>query len=129
MTTELKNIFDSLTKAEDTFTFKIPESHPSAFDSEGNRVQVEKTFSYSICKTEAEALQVIDAKKMNIVDMVNDLLKANARSSAYQSATLVYKPSEVSQSDIVERMVRDYIRLGIEESAARAQVAAILNVK
>jgi hypothetical protein len=39
---------------------------------------------------------------------------------------LPYRPSEVSQDDIVERMVRDYIRIGVSEETARKQVAALL---
>jgi hypothetical protein len=58
--------------------------------------------------------------------MVNDNLKANARSNAYQAALLPYRPSEVSAEDIKERMIRDYIRLGIPEDTARKQVEALL---
>lgn len=58
--------------------------------------------------------------------MVNDNLKANARSNAYQAALLPYRPSEVSPAEIQERMVRDYIRLGIPEDVARAQVSGLL---
>lgn len=102
------------------FTFTVPDGHPEA------GAKVEKTFEYGECKNEAEALQVITEKKWNIVTMVNDNLKANARSSAYQAALLPYKPSEVSPEDIKERMVRDYIRLGVSEEVARQQVDALL---
>ena len=102
------------------FSFAIPEGHAQAGD------KVEKTFDYQVCNTEAEASEVITAKKWNIVTMVNDNLKANARSSAYQAALLPYRPSEVSPEDIKERMVRDYIRLGIPENVARAQVESML---
>lgn len=102
------------------FSFAIPEGHAQAGD------KVEKTFDYQVCNTEAEAQEVITAKKWNIVTMVNDNLKANARSSAYQAALLPYRPSEVSPEDIKERMVRDYIRLGIPENVARAQVESML---
>lgn len=66
-------------------------------------------------------------KKLSLLEMVNDKLKANARSNAYQAALLPYRPSEVSPEDIKERMVRDYIRLGVPEAMARAQVEALLN--
>lgn len=102
------------------FTFAIPEGHPEA----GNKV--EKTFEYAQANTEAEAVQVIADKKWNVLAMVNDNLKANARSNAYQAALLPYRPSEVSPEDIKERMIRDYIRLGISEDAARAQVESLL---
>lgn len=102
------------------FTFAIPEGHPQAGD------KVEKPFEYQICETDAEATAVITEKKWSVVGMVNDVLKANARSNAYQAALLPYRPSEVSPEDIKERMVRDYIRLGVPEAAARAQVDALL---
>lgn len=101
------------------FTFSIPEGHPQAGE------KLEKPFEYQVCETEAEAQSVIADKKWNVVSMVNDVLKANARSNAYQAALLPYRPSEVSAADIQERMVRDFIRLGVPEAAARAQVAAL----
>lgn len=103
------------------FTFAIPESHPSAGE------KVEKTFDYKVCDNENEANEVIREKKWSIVALVNDNLKANARSNAYQAALLPYRPSEVSAEDIKERMVRDYIRLGIPEDTARKQVEALLS--
>jgi len=102
------------------FSFAIPDGHPQAGE------KVEKTFEYKVCNTEEEAQAVIADKKWNIVSMVNDNLKANARSNAYQAALLPYRPSEVSPEEIQERMVRDYIRLGIPEETARTQVAALL---
>jgi hypothetical protein len=54
------------------------------------------------------------------------VLKANARSNAYQAALLPYRPSEVTPDEIKERMVRDYIRLGVPEDAARKQVDSLL---
>lgn len=102
------------------FTFAIPEGHSQAGE------KIEKTFDYSQVSTEAEAQSVIADKKWNIVSMVNDNLKANARSNAYQAALLPYRPSEVSPEDIRERMIRDYIRLGVSEEIARAQVDTLL---
>lgn len=102
------------------FSFAIPEGHAQAGD------KMEKTFDYQVCNTPDEAEAVITEKKWNVVSMVNDVLKANARSNAYQAALLPYRPSEVSAEDIKERMIRDYIRLGIPEVAARNQVEALL---
>lgn len=101
------------------FSFKVPEGHAEA----GNTI--EKTFPYKQVENDSEANAVIAEKKWNLTSLVNDNLKANARSSAYQAALLPYRPSEVSQEDIVERMVRDFIRLGISEEVARKQVAAL----
>lgn len=102
------------------FTFKVPETHAEA----GKKI--EKAFDYLVCANDAEAQTVMTEKKWALLDLVNDNLKANARSNAYQSATLVYRPSEVSPDEIKERMVRDYIRLGIPEDTARKQVEALL---
>ena len=102
------------------FTFKVPEGHAEV----GKKV--EKSFDYQECENEQEAQEVMKKKEWKLVDMVNEALKANARSNAYQSALLPYKPSEVSPEDIKERMIRDYIRLGIPEDTARKQVEALL---
>jgi len=102
------------------FTFAIPEGHPEA----GKKL--EKGFEYKECENQSEAETVIAEKKWSIVDMVNDTLKTNARSNAYQAALLPYRPSEVTPDEIKERMVRDYIRLGVSEEKARAQVESIL---
>lgn len=98
------------------FTFSVPDGHPKAGD------KVEKTFEFQVCETPEEAHAVIAEKKWNVTSMVNDVLKANARSNAYQAALLPYRPSEVSPEDIRERMVRDYIRLGLPEDIARQTV-------
>jgi hypothetical protein len=102
------------------FTFAIPEGHPQAGE------KVEKSFDYTVVDNDSEAQSTITDKKWSVVGMVNDVLKANARSNAYQAALLPYRPSEVSAEDIKERMIRDYIRLGIPEDTARKQVEALL---
>lgn len=102
------------------FSFAIPDGHAQAGE------KIEKTFDYQVCNTEAEALSVIADKKWSVTALVNDNLKANARSNAYQAALLPYRPSEVSPEEIKERMIRDYIRLGIPEDTARKQVEALL---
>lgn len=102
------------------FTFKVPDTHPEA------GTKVEKTFEFQEVENESEATDILVAKKWNIVDMVNDVLKANARSNAYQNALLPYRPSEVDPEIIKERAVRDFVRLGIPEDVARAQVEGML---
>jgi hypothetical protein len=103
------------------FSFAVPEGHPE------QGTKIEKPFEYKVCENESEATAVLKEKNLSIVEMVNDKLKANARSNAYQAALLPYRPSEVSAEDIKERMIRDYIRLGINEDMARAQVEAMLS--
>jgi len=102
------------------FTFKIPEGHPQAGE------KIEKAFEYQETESVQEAETVIADKKWNVKEMVDDTLKANARSNAYQAALLPYRPSEVSPDEIKERMIRDFIRLGISEDAARKQVESML---
>ena len=102
------------------FTFSIPDGHPSAGE------KVEKAFEYTVCETDSEASTVLAERKWSVRDMVNDVLKANARSNAYQAALLPYRPSEVSPEEIRERMVRDYIRLGLPEELARSTVESVL---
>lgn len=105
------------------FSFKVPEDSP-VVEERGKKV--EKAFEYKETENDAEAQAVMAEKKWSLKDMVDEALKSNARSNAYQSALLPHKPSEVSQDDIKERMIRDYIRLGIAENIARAQVEAML---
>lgn len=110
------------------FKFTVPsdavtpdgQPHPEA----GKKL--EKPYEYSQVETDDEANAILAKKEMTLQDIVNERLKENAKSSAYQSTLLLYKPSKVSEDDIVERMVRDYIRLGASEELARAQVKAVL---
>jgi hypothetical protein len=102
------------------FTFAIPDGHPQAGE------KIEKVFDYKQVDSESEATATMVEKKWSLVGMVNDVLKANARSNAYQAALLPYRPSEVTPDEIKERMIRDYIRLGIPEDTARKQVEALL---
>lgn len=105
---------------EGKFTFKVPDGHPQAGDT------IEKTFTFQQVDNDGEATAVIAEKKWSLTGLVNDVLKANARSNSYQAALLPYRPSEVAPEDIKERMVRDYIRLGVPEETARKQVEALL---
>ncbi len=102
------------------FSFAIPEGHPE----QGKKI--EKAFEYQEVATPDEANTVITEKQWNLVEMVNDKLRANARSNAYQSALLPYRPSEVTPEQVKDRMIRDYIRLGVSEDVARKQVEALL---
>lgn len=105
------------------FTFAIPEGHSQAGE------KVEKAFEYEQATSEDEARKVLADKELSVMELVNDKLKQNARSNAYQAALLPYRPSEVPPEDIKERMIRDYIRLGIAEDIARKQVEGLLNAK
>lgn len=120
MSPDLEQRVDTMKQGLGKFSFAIPEGHAQAGE------KVEKPFNYQIVENDSEAQAVIAEKKWSVVNMVNDTLKANARSNAYQAALLPYRPSEVTPEEIKERMVRDYIRLGIPEDTARKQVEALL---
>lgn len=94
------------------FSFTVPEGHAEAGKT------IEKPFTYVEVTSDAEADKVLADKKLSRQELVNDWLKKNARSNAYQAATLVYRPSEVPVEDIYERMRRDAIRTGMSEDAA-----------
>jgi len=115
------------------FTFKIPELSEEQTNQGLERndagLEVEKAFEYQQPETEEEAQKLATEKKLSFKQLVADKIKSNARSNAYQAALLPYRPSEVSQEDIKERMVRDYIRLGINEESARKMVEQALASK
>ena len=113
-------------KIDGKFNFTVPTNSP--VEAERGQSQ-ERIFQYEQCETEAEATKVLTDKGWSIVSLVNDNLKSNARANAYQAALAPHRPSEVSPEDIKERMVRDYIRLGIAEDVARKQVEALLATK
>lgn len=109
-----------------TIKFTVPEdakvrgtqdAHPEA----GSKKDV--PFDYVECENDSEAIDYINSKKWNLVDIVNAKILSLARSSEYQNQMALYKPSEVSPEDIRDRMYRDAIRLGATEEQARALVA------
>ena len=107
------------------FSFKVPKGHPD----EGTKIT--KSFGYREIvkdhpKAEETARAIMSEKKWTLAELVNENLKAAARSNAYQTATLPYKATEIPEEDIVERMVRDYIRLGFTEEIARQTVTNML---
>lgn len=122
--TTVDSKFDMSTLPEKVgkFSFKVPDTHPEA----GKKI--EKPFSYyEINKGDSDtAFKVIAAKGWDIVDMVNETMKANARSNAYQNASAPYRAAEVPAEDIQKRMINDYVRMGMSEEMARATVVNTL---
>lgn len=102
------------------FTFAVPDGHPEA------GTKIEKAFEYLQVDGDVEVDGIMAEKHWSLVNLVNDQLKTNARSNAYQTALLPYLPSKVSAGDIKERMIRDFIRLGSTEEVARKSVEAVL---
>lgn len=113
---------------KDTFTFKVPKDAVNADGTPHADVgkEVEKSFDFTTLETDEEVLEYLTSEKTSVIKLVNDKIKANARSAAYQAALLVYKPSKLSKDEIAERIIRDYIRMGLSEEAARAQVAGMM---
>jgi hypothetical protein len=105
------------------YKYKVPAD--SAHKDAGQ--QFEKSFDYSECETVEEAEKVASEKGWSLLEFVNDKLMNAARSSSYQNALAVYRPSEVPPDEIKARMVRDFIRLGLPEEVAKTQVDAILS--
>jgi hypothetical protein len=103
------------------FSFVVPADSPIEADR-GQKQEREYTFTE--VSNEKEAQEVITQKEWSLINLVNDKLKSSARANAYQSALSPHKPKTVSDEDIVERMVRDFIRLRVPESTAREMVAA-----
>ncbi len=104
------------------YKFKVPEN--SGHQDAGK--QFEKEYDYQECETADEAAKIAEEKGWTLLEFVNDKLMNSARSSSYQNALAVYRPSEVSPEEIQARMVRDFIRLGLSEEVAKTQVASIL---
>jgi len=105
------------------FTMTVPADSTHADAGK----KLEKEFEYQQCESVEEAEKVAEAKGWNLLTFVNDSLKQNAKASTYQNALAVYKPSEVSPEEIKARMVRDFIRLGLSEDVAKAQVESVLS--
>ncbi len=102
------------------FSFKVPDGHPEV------GTKIEKTFSYEVCVDDSEAqTELASRPKLTLVSLVNDYLKTTARSNAYQAAVIPYRASDVAPETIQERMVKDMIRLGMTEEAARNQVGSL----
>lgn len=108
------------------FSFKVPgvKGEEGAHAQAGEKIN--KTFEYQVLSTEDEARKVMEGKKWTLLDLVNEELKSSARSNSYQSATVVYKPTEVSADQIRQRMINDYIRSGASEDFAKQMVDNML---
>lgn len=133
------------------FGFKIPDGHPD----QGQQVDktfeylecISDLVTFETDQEAAEALRKSELKLRNLIAVflshrsalttlverdwnltaiVNDKLKAGARSNAYQNALMPYRPSEVSQADIRARMIRDLIRSKVPEALAIKTIDAAL---
>lgn len=104
-----------------TMTVPTDSTHPDA----GKKLP--KEYDYQQCESVEEAEKTAADKGWSLLGFVNEKLQALAKASAYQNALAVYKPSEATPDEIKSRMVRDFIRLGLSEEVAKAQVESILS--
>lgn len=102
---------------QDTFDYKVPADSP--VESERGQDKKDNPFSFRQVKTIDEANEVIKVKDWDLVEMVNKILKANARSNAYQAALAPHKVDNVDPEKVFESTVRNMVRQGIPESMAR----------
>lgn len=112
---------------EAVIKFTVP---PTAVDASGNpHPEAGKVydvpFTYESFADLDGANKVIADRKWDLVKMVNQTLKGNARAAAYQAEAAKYAASSATPDDIAERLVRDFVRLGLSQEDARAQVESM----
>jgi len=114
-----KKFLDSIERGTDKFGYKVPKGHAD----EGK--EFEKAFTYPVCETDEEVDTVLEGKGWDLKSMVNDALKANARSNAYQLALAVYKTTRTPEA-LRTDIIKDLVRLGFSEEVAAQQVDSML---
>jgi hypothetical protein len=117
---------DGFIVGNDTLTFTVPKDTVKEGAVAG--AEIEKPFSYRQVDSDDLAQRIITEKKWDLQELVNRKLKADARSTAYQSELLQHKPVTTTRTpdEIKESMVRDALRLGMSESDARNYVDSML---
>jgi Glu-tRNA(Gln) amidotransferase subunit E-like FAD-binding protein len=110
----------------DVLSFTVPKETVKEGATPG--AKYDKSFTYRVCDSDELAHKIMEEKDWSVQDLVNRKLKADARSNAYQSESIAHQPvkSTVPLSEIKERLVRDFMRSGLSESVARAQVESVL---
>lgn len=86
-------------------------------------------FNYGQAESEDEALKVCEVKGWSLLEFVNERLRDNAKSYAYQRFMAKHKPSKLSDEQMVNRMITTAIQMGIPEDKARAHVESLLASK
>jgi len=105
-----------------TLSYTIPAEGVREEMKSRSGEKIERNFLFGQVDSEEQAKAVMAARKWSVIDYVNGELKGNARSSCYQTTSALYKESKVSSDDIMERAIKDLIRLGVPEDLARATV-------
>lgn len=106
---------------EANFSFTVPDGHAEA------GTKYTRAFQWQEPETDAEALTVIASKKnWSVRGLVADALKVAARSNATQNALAPYRPTERTDEDLRNDLVRNFIRLGKTEAEALKAVEDVL---
>ena len=118
----------NINEHNDTTKATVPQSSPVE-EERGNEHNL--PYMYGQIDTEAEnatelAQKVCEVKEWKLVDFVNDALKSNARSNTYQKFLARHKVSKLTNEQMRERMVRQYMQMGASEEKARAQIESLL---
>ncbi len=114
----------TLKEFSSTLSYTIPSEGVREEMKARSGEKIERNFLFGQVDSEAQANEVMAAKKWSVIDYVNGELKGNARSSCYQTTSALYKESKVTSEQIQERAIKDLIRLGVPEGTARATVEA-----
>lgn len=105
--------------------FKIPadSEHPDAGKTLDN---VE--YDYQQCETVVEAEVYAAEKGWTLLEFVNEAIKGNARQSKYQNQLALYMPKkELDPQALRATLIRTYIKAGLSEAVATAQVDSVLS--
>lgn len=105
---------------QDTFDYKVPGDSP--VESERGKEYKDNPFEFRAIATPEDAQEVIRIKEWDLVEMVNKILKGNARSAAYQAKMAPHKASDVDPEKAFEQTVRNLIKQGVPEAMAREVV-------
>ncbi len=111
---------DDVTIETDKYSFTVPEGHEQA------GLKVVKQFDFEVCQSPEAAQHMLDTREWDIVELVNDKLKRNARSTSYQKSTLPYKPNDRTPEQQRDRAIRAMIAAGLSEDVATAQFDALI---
>ena len=107
------------------YKFKVPadSSHVDAGK------QFERSYDFPSCDSVDEAIELAEKEGWTLLEFVNDKLQNRAKSNSYQNALAAYRPTEMSAEDLRASLIRNFIRAGLSEDVAAAQVDSILAAK
>lgn len=108
-----------------TMKFKIPANseHPDAGKTLEGIV-----YEFEQCETAEEAQKLAEEKGWSLLDFVNETLQNTARQGKYQNQLALYMPKkELDPAALRATLIRTYIKAGLSEAVATAQVDSVLS--